>query len=174
MPAALMSPVCIATHQGSPHPGQRATVKITAYNCAIYGSLAGRVTTVPDTIRDEVDPNIYFYRVFVRADSEAWARTHRRKLSIVPGMMATMDIRRLPSSSWSTSSLTLPSGRAVKNRPIVMTSPDLSTTSRLCRRRAPQHATTDRFGGENAMYREKPATWRFAWRWVSPAMCRLN
>src|SRR5690606_20869567 len=48
------------------HPGQRATVKITAYDYSIYGGLDGVVTTIsPDTIQDEVQPEVYYYRVFV-------------------------------------------------------------------------------------------------------------
>jgi len=75
------------------HPGQRATVKITAYDYAIYGALDGRVTTIsPDTIKDEADPKIFYYRVFVRTDADALTSKDGRRFRIVPGMIATADI----------------------------------------------------------------------------------
>jgi len=49
------------------HPGQRALVKITAYDYSIYGGLDGEVTMIsPDTIQDEVKRDIYYYRVYIR------------------------------------------------------------------------------------------------------------
>lgn len=75
------------------HPGQRATVKVTAYDYAIYGGLEGEVTTIsPDTIQDEVDPQVYYYRVFVRTTTDALTDKTGKKFSIVPGMVATADI----------------------------------------------------------------------------------
>lgn len=47
------------------HPGQNALVKITAYDYSIYGGLKGKVTVIsPDTIRDEVKQDQYYYRVY--------------------------------------------------------------------------------------------------------------
>jgi len=75
------------------HPGQRATVKITAYDYAIYGGLEGRVTTIsPDTIQDETDPQIFYYRVFVRTETDALTNDAGQTFNIVPGMVATADI----------------------------------------------------------------------------------
>lgn len=75
------------------HPGQRATVKITAYDYAIYGGLDGVVTTIsPDTIRDEVKPEIFYYRVFVRTKSDALTNKAGKRFPIVPGMIATVDV----------------------------------------------------------------------------------
>lgn len=75
------------------HPGQRATVKITAYDYSIYGGLEGRVTTIsPDTIRDEVKPEIFYYRVFVRTRSDALVNKQGKRFAIVPGMVATVDV----------------------------------------------------------------------------------
>lgn len=49
------------------HPGQKALVKITAYDYAIYGGLHGVVETIsPDTIQDEAKPEVFYYRVFIR------------------------------------------------------------------------------------------------------------
>ena len=53
------------------HPGQRALVKITAYDYAIYGGLEGVVETIsPDTIQDKVKPEIFYYRVFIRTHQD--------------------------------------------------------------------------------------------------------
>ncbi|MCM2457106.1 HlyD family efflux transporter periplasmic adaptor subunit [Rhizobium sp. CG4] len=75
------------------HPGQRASVKVSAYDYAIYGSLDGQVTTIsPDTIQDEVDRTIYYYRVFIKTEKDALVNADGRELPIVPGMVATVDI----------------------------------------------------------------------------------
>ena len=53
------------------HPGQRALVKVTAYDYAIYGGLEGEVETIsPDTIQDKVKPEIVYYRVFIRTQQD--------------------------------------------------------------------------------------------------------
>jgi adhesin transport system membrane fusion protein len=75
------------------HPDQRATVKITAYDYAIYGGLDGKVVTIsPDTIQDEVDPEIYYYRVFVKTEKDALNNDAGKEFPISPGMVATVDI----------------------------------------------------------------------------------
>jgi len=75
------------------HPGQRATVKITAYDYAIFGGLEGEVVTIsPDTIKDEVDPQVHYYRVFIRTQSVALVNDAGTSFPIVPGMIATVDI----------------------------------------------------------------------------------
>nr|WP_183991427.1 HlyD family efflux transporter periplasmic adaptor subunit [Rhizobium wenxiniae] len=75
------------------HPDQRATVKITAYDYAIYGGLEGKVITIsPDTIQDEVDPEIYYYRVFVKTEKDALENHLGKTFPISPGMVATVDI----------------------------------------------------------------------------------
>ncbi|MDO9369432.1 MAG: HlyD family efflux transporter periplasmic adaptor subunit [Sphingopyxis sp.] len=86
---ARMSPRDIAFIR----PGQRATVKVTAYDYAIYGGLEGVVSSIsPDTIRDEVEPEIFYYRVFVRTNSDTLANKAGRRFPIVPGMIATVDV----------------------------------------------------------------------------------
>lgn len=75
------------------HPDQNASVKITAYDYAVYGDLKGKVTTIsPDTMRDEADPEIYYYRVFIETDADALVNATGRRFPIVPGMVATVDI----------------------------------------------------------------------------------
>jgi len=74
-------------------PGQRASVKVTAYDYAIFGGLEGEVSSIsPDTIRDEVNPDLYYYRVFVRTRSDALVNKAGRRFPIVPGMIATVDV----------------------------------------------------------------------------------
>lgn len=75
------------------HPGQRANVKISAYDYSIYGGLEGKVTTIsPDTIQDEVDRQLYYYRVFIKTEQDALQNSHGERFPIVPGMVATVDI----------------------------------------------------------------------------------
>lgn len=75
------------------HPGQDATVKVTAYDYAIFGDLPGKVTTIsPDTIQDDVKRDVYYYRVYIRTDADHLANKSGKSFPIVPGMIATVDI----------------------------------------------------------------------------------
>jgi adhesin transport system membrane fusion protein len=83
------------------HPGQDALVKVTAYDYAIYGGLPGKVATIsPDTIRDEINPEIVYYRVFVRTEADALANKAGRSFPIVPGMVTATDIRTGSKTIW--------------------------------------------------------------------------
>ena len=76
------------------HPGQEALVKITAYDYSIYGGLKGKVTIIsPDTLRDEVKQDQFYYRVYIRTDSDKLSNKAGHTFSITPGMVATVDIR---------------------------------------------------------------------------------
>jgi adhesin transport system membrane fusion protein len=75
------------------HPGQEATVKVTAYDYSIYGGLRGKVTTIsPDTIQDEVKRDVYYYRVYIRTDADHLVNKAGDVFPIVPGMITTVDI----------------------------------------------------------------------------------
>ena len=75
------------------HPDQPATVKVTAYDYAIYGSLKGKVVSIsPDTIQDEVKPEEFYYRVFIKTETDALFNKTGERFPIVPGMVATVDI----------------------------------------------------------------------------------
>ncbi|WP_295808116.1 HlyD family type I secretion periplasmic adaptor subunit [uncultured Nitratireductor sp.] len=75
------------------HPGQRASVKISAYDYAVYGDIEGDVTTIsPDTIQDEVEKDKYYYRVFIETEDDALVNKAGKRFPIVPGMVATVDI----------------------------------------------------------------------------------
>lgn len=74
-------------------PDQQASVKVSAYDYAIYGALKGRVTTIsPDTIQDETDPKVYYFRVYVQTETDALVNRAGRRFPISPGMIATVDI----------------------------------------------------------------------------------
>lgn len=76
------------------HPGQKALVKITAYDYSIFGGLEGEVTTIsPDTIQDEVKRDVYYYRVYIRTTSNHLLNKQNRSFPIFPGMIATVDIK---------------------------------------------------------------------------------
>jgi adhesin transport system membrane fusion protein len=75
------------------YPGQRAVVKITAYDYAIYGGLEGQVAVIsPDTIQDEVKRDQYYYRVYVRTGQDHLSNSNGRVFPIVPGMVASVEI----------------------------------------------------------------------------------
>ncbi|MBB5018230.1 adhesin transport system membrane fusion protein [Chitinivorax tropicus] len=70
------------------HPGQKALVKFTAYDFAIYGGLDATVETIgADTVTD--DKGNAFYLIKVRTHS---TRFGAQKLPIIPGMVAEVDI----------------------------------------------------------------------------------
>lgn len=75
------------------HPGQDATVKLSAYDYSIYGGLPGKVVLIsPDTIQDDVHREVYYYRVYILTDSDSLQNKAGEQLPIVPGMIATVDI----------------------------------------------------------------------------------
>ncbi|WP_330566027.1 HlyD family efflux transporter periplasmic adaptor subunit [Pseudomonas yamanorum] len=75
------------------HPGQAATVKISAYDYSIYGGLPGKVVLIsPDTLQDDVRRDVYYYRVYILTDADSLPGKDGKALPIVPGMIATVDI----------------------------------------------------------------------------------
>lgn len=76
------------------HPDQEATVKITAYESSVYGTLPAKVERVsPDTIEDQVDKRIYYYRVYVLTEHSYLETNGGKRHPIMPGMVATTEIR---------------------------------------------------------------------------------
>lgn len=74
-------------------PGQRAVVKLTAYDYNIYGGLEGKVASIsPDTIQDEVHRDQYFYRVYIRTDKDYLVNKKGKKFPVYPGMIAMGEI----------------------------------------------------------------------------------
>lgn len=78
----------------SVEPGQNATIKLSAYDYTIYGTLMGTVDFVSaDTFEDERNPRAPpYYRVTVRVDrSDLTAR--QKDIEIRPGMRATAELQ---------------------------------------------------------------------------------
>ncbi len=72
------------------HPGQPATVKITAYDFAVYGGLDAVLELISaDTITDERGE--HFFKIQVRT-KKTHLGTDENPLPIIPGMVATVDI----------------------------------------------------------------------------------
>ncbi|WP_180898322.1 HlyD family type I secretion periplasmic adaptor subunit [Martelella soudanensis] len=83
------------------HPGQEALVKITAYDYSIYGGLEGSVENIsPDTIRDEINPENLYYRVYIRTASDALVNEAGKRFPITPGMVAAVDIKTGEKTIW--------------------------------------------------------------------------
>lgn len=71
--------------------GDRANVKVTAYDFSIYGGLSGRVQQVSaDSIFDDVKKEAY-YAVLVETD-KAYISRNGQRLPIVPGMICDVEI----------------------------------------------------------------------------------
>lgn len=72
-------------------PGEKASVKITAYDYLVYGALDGEVTRIgADTIQ-KADGNEYF-EVNIRTDVSGLTKDGKT-LAITPGMTASVDIQ---------------------------------------------------------------------------------
>ena len=71
--------------------GDKALIKVTAYDFSIYGGLSGRVVQVSaDSIYDEVEKQAYF-NVIVETD-KAYLEASGRRLPITPGMITDTEI----------------------------------------------------------------------------------
>ena len=75
-------------------PGLPTTVKITAYDPSIYGTLEGVVDRIsPDTLQDEVNRDLVYYRVYVRTTESSLRTDDGKEHAIMPGMVAVVEIR---------------------------------------------------------------------------------
>lgn len=72
------------------HMGQRAIVRMTAFDFSVFGSMEGQVTEISaDAIVNEKGES--FYRVRVKTDANSVTKDGK-KLDVMPGMQATVDI----------------------------------------------------------------------------------
>ncbi len=72
------------------HPGQKATVKVTAYDFSIYGGLAGRVERISaDTLKDEQNQTYFLVEIVTPKTNLG---TKDKPLKIIPGMTVSVDI----------------------------------------------------------------------------------
>lgn len=72
------------------YPGQRAVVKLSAYDFAVYGALEGKVTLISaDTVSNRKEET--YYTVRIETDKGYFERNGKR-LAILPGMTLSADI----------------------------------------------------------------------------------
>lgn len=72
-------------------PGQKASIKLTAYDFLIYGALEASVERISaDTISDQQGQP--YYRVIVKTQQNH-IELNERRLPIIPGMVASVDIQ---------------------------------------------------------------------------------
>lgn len=72
------------------HPGQKAMVKISAYDFSIYGGLEADLEQISaDTIEDKRGDFYYLVKVRTHKNSIVYRKEH---LPIIPGMVTTVDI----------------------------------------------------------------------------------
>lgn len=72
------------------HPGQKAMVKISAYDFSIYGGLEATLETISaDTIEDKRGEFFYIIRLRTKKNALVY---HQEELPIIPGMVASVDI----------------------------------------------------------------------------------
>lgn len=73
------------------HVGEKATVKMTAYDFSIYGGLTGTLEHISaDTIKDEKGE--HYYEIWVRTKQNFLRSKEGKPLYIIPGMTASVDI----------------------------------------------------------------------------------
>lgn len=72
----------------------KATIKLTAYDFSIYGSLSGQVTHVSaDTFEDPKDREAQpYYKVFISVDPASLSRSKGNDIDIRPGMTGNVEL----------------------------------------------------------------------------------
>ena len=72
------------------YPGQKAVVKFTAYDFAIYGGLDGKVVHISaDTAKDKKENS--YYTIHIKT-AKNYLGTDKKPLKIIPGMTVSVDI----------------------------------------------------------------------------------
>ncbi len=72
------------------YPGEKAVVKVSAYDFAIYGSLEGEVVHISaDTTKDDKDRPWYIVHIKTKKN---YLGTKEKPLKIIPGMTVNVDI----------------------------------------------------------------------------------
>jgi len=72
------------------YPGQKAVVKVSAYDYAIYGSLEGEVVHISaDTVKDDKDRSWYIVHIKTKKNHLG---SDENPLKIIPGMVVNVDI----------------------------------------------------------------------------------
>ncbi|MEM8798765.1 MAG: HlyD family type I secretion periplasmic adaptor subunit [Pseudomonadota bacterium] len=73
------------------HLGQKARVKLTAYDYSVYGALEGRLEHISADAIEDPDTADRFYLIRVRTNESALKSTEGN-LPIIPGMVAEVDV----------------------------------------------------------------------------------
>ncbi|MDO9209091.1 MAG: HlyD family type I secretion periplasmic adaptor subunit [Sulfuricurvum sp.] len=72
------------------YPGQRAVVKLSAYDFSVYGALEGKVTLISaDTVADRKEETYYTVRI---ETNKSYVQHNGKRLAILPGMTLSADI----------------------------------------------------------------------------------
>ena len=75
------------------NPNQKAIVKITAYDFSIYGGLEGKIVEISaDSIKDKDSKDGQTYYKVVIQTNKNYLEKDGNKFSIIPGMIASVDI----------------------------------------------------------------------------------
>lgn len=75
------------------NPSQKAIVKITAYDFSIYGGLDGKIVEISaDSIKDKESKDGKTYYKVVIQTNQNYLEKDGKKFSIIPGMVASVDI----------------------------------------------------------------------------------
>lgn len=82
--------------------GLPATVKLDAFDYAVYGSLSGRTVFISaDTLTEQAGgQEVAYYRVHVRTDEAVLHSPRGERIALQPGMTTTVDIRTGERSVW--------------------------------------------------------------------------
>ena len=82
--------------------GLPATVKLDAFDYAVYGSLSGRIVFISaDTLTEQAGgQEVAYYRVHVRTDEAVLHSPRGERIALQPGMTTTVDIRTGERSVW--------------------------------------------------------------------------
>lgn len=73
-------------------PGLPASIKLTAYDFAIFGGLEAELVQISaDSIKDEKDPNISYFKIRLRTLGTRLSKS-TKEVAIIPGMTASADI----------------------------------------------------------------------------------
>lgn len=74
--------------------GQKAAIKLDAYDYSIYGIFSGRVSYIsPDSLSERTEKGEEFYfRVQIELDNKELIAKNGKKIEITPGMSASIDI----------------------------------------------------------------------------------
>jgi len=80
---------------GRVEPGLPVNIRIDAYDFTIYGAIRGTVTYVSaDTMKEAIeDGTAVYYRVRIKPEGSGAQTATGRRLTLVPGMTAVVDIR---------------------------------------------------------------------------------